>query len=48
MRWGEASSTTMRRPFAAIVRQAPAQDYRISSIILGVVNSQPFQMRKSR
>ena len=31
-----------------IVRQAPAQDYRISSIILGVVNSQPFQMRKSR
>jgi hypothetical protein len=32
----------------AIVRQAPAQDYRISSIILGVVNSQPFQMRKSR
>jgi hypothetical protein len=32
----------------AIVREAPAQDYRISSIILGVVNSQPFQMRKSR
>ena len=25
-----------------------AQDYRISSIILGVVKSQPFQMRKSR
>jgi hypothetical protein len=32
----------------AIVREAPAQDYRISSVILGVVNSQPFQMRKSR
>jgi hypothetical protein len=32
----------------AIVREAPAQDYRVSSIILGVVNSQPFQMRKSR
>jgi hypothetical protein len=32
----------------AIVRQARAQDYRVSSIILGVVKSQPFQMRKSR
>jgi Protein of unknown function (DUF1592)/Protein of unknown function (DUF1588)/Protein of unknown function (DUF1585)/Protein of unknown function (DUF1595)/Protein of unknown function (DUF1587)/Planctomycete cytochrome C len=33
----------------AIVREAtPAQDYRISSILLGVVNSQPFQMRMSR
>jgi mono/diheme cytochrome c family protein len=34
----------------AIVREAgeaPAQEFRISSIILGVVNSQPFQMRKS-
>jgi hypothetical protein len=31
-----------------IVREALAQNYRISSIILGVVNSQPFQMRKSR
>ncbi len=32
----------------AIVRDARAQRYRLSSIILGVVNSQPFQMRKSR
>jgi hypothetical protein len=32
----------------AIVRGAPAQDFRISSIILGVVTSQPFQMRKSQ
>jgi hypothetical protein len=32
----------------AIVRQARAQDYRVSSIILGVVKSQPFQMRQSR
>ena len=31
-----------------IVRDARAQDFRISSIILGVVNSQPFQMRTSR
>jgi hypothetical protein len=32
----------------AIVREAPAQDFRMSSIVLGVVKSQPFQMRKSR
>jgi hypothetical protein len=31
-----------------IVREARAQDFRISSIILGVVKSQPFQMRTSR
>jgi hypothetical protein len=32
----------------AIVRDARARQFRMSSIILGVVNSQPFQMRKSR
>jgi hypothetical protein len=32
----------------AIVRHARAQNYRMSSIILGVVKSQPFQMRKAR
>jgi mono/diheme cytochrome c family protein len=32
----------------AIAREAPVQDFRISSIILGVVKSQPFQMRKSQ
>ena len=31
-----------------IVRDARAEDFRISSVILGVVNSQPFQMRTSR
>jgi len=31
-----------------IVRDAQSQKFRMSSIILGVVNSQPFQMRKSR
>jgi hypothetical protein len=31
-----------------IVRDARAENYRMSSIILGVVNSQPFQMRMSR
>jgi hypothetical protein len=32
----------------AIVRDARTQDYRLSSIVLGVVRSQPFQMRMSR
>ena len=32
----------------AIVRTAKSQNYKLSSIILGVVNSKPFQMRTSR
>jgi mono/diheme cytochrome c family protein len=32
----------------AVVRQSRSQEFRISSIILGIVKSQPFQMRKSR
>ncbi len=32
----------------AIVRDARATEYRMSSIVLGVVRSQPFQMRMSR
>jgi hypothetical protein len=32
----------------AIVRDARSQNYRVSAIILGVVKSPPFQMRKSR
>lgn len=31
-----------------IVRDAAADDYRFSRLILGIVNSTPFQMRKSR
>ena len=31
----------------AIVRDASRDDYRFSSVILGIVNSAPFQMRKS-
>ncbi len=31
-----------------IVREAAASDYRWSSIVLGIVNSTPFQMRRSR
>ena len=38
----------MRRRSATIVRDARAQDYRFSSLILGIVKSTPFQMRKSR
>jgi hypothetical protein len=32
----------------AIVRQANAQDYRFSSLVLGIVRSDPFQMRMSQ
>ena len=31
-----------------IVREARVNDYRFSSIILGIVNSTPFQMRRSQ
>ena len=31
-----------------IVRDARANDYRFSSLILGIVNSVPFQMRRSQ
>jgi hypothetical protein len=32
----------------AIVRDARANEFRVSSLVLGIVRSQPFQMRKSR
>lgn len=31
-----------------VVRDSGAQDYRFSSIVLGIVNSAPFQMRRSQ
>ena len=31
-----------------IVRSAQAQDYRFSSLVLGIVRSDPFQMRMSQ
>jgi hypothetical protein len=31
----------------AIVRQAQGRDYRFSSLVLGIVNSSPFQMRRT-
>jgi Protein of unknown function (DUF1585) len=30
-----------------IVRDARAEDYRFSSIVLGIVNSTPFRMRRA-
>jgi hypothetical protein len=30
-----------------IIREAASDDYRFSSLILGIVRSQPFQMRTS-
>ena len=32
----------------AIVRQAAANDYKFSSLVLGVVESVPFQMREKK
>jgi hypothetical protein len=32
----------------AIVRNAQAQDYRFSALVLGIVRSDPFQMRMSQ
>jgi hypothetical protein len=32
----------------AILRDAAADDYRFSNIVLGIVTSTPFQMRRSR
>jgi len=34
-------------PIRAIVREARSQDFRVSSIILGIVKSTPFQMRRA-
>jgi hypothetical protein len=31
----------------SVVRQAKAQNYRFSSLVLGIVNSVPFRMRKT-
>ena len=39
---------TTRPAIRKIVREARAKDFRFSSLILGVVKSQPFQMRRSR
>ena len=43
-----ASSTTTRPPSATDRRGAPADDYRFSSLVLGIVSSAPFQMRMTQ
>ena len=42
-----ASSTTMRLPFAEILRDAEKAGYHFSSLILGIVQSPAFQMRRA-
>ena len=37
----------MRPTVRAIVRDARQNDYRFSSLVLGVVGSRPFQMRNT-
>ena len=32
----------------SITRDAASNDYRFSSIVMGIVNSTPFQMRRAR
>ena len=46
--WAAASSTTTRPSVREIVASARAQDYRFSSLVLGIVSSDPFQMRMSQ
>ena len=45
MRLAAASIITICRSSAPFFARAAAQDYRFSSLILGVVGSVPFQMR---
>ena len=48
---GEIPDTLLlleHEPVFTLGRNARAQNFRMSSIILGIVKSQPFQMRKSR
>ena len=42
---GRGWSTTTCRSCAAIARDAATQNYRFSSIVLGIVKSAPFQMK---
>ena len=45
-RWAARSNTTISRPFASWSGKPPRVDHQWSSLILGIVNSQPFQMRR--
>ena len=48
MRSAAGCSITTCRWCARIVRDAAAQDYRFSALMLGIVKSAPFQMRAAR
>jgi hypothetical protein len=37
-----------RPAVTAITDKLPSQDYKFSQLVLGIVNSLPFQMRQSR
>ena len=47
MRWAAAWSTTTIPTIRAIDRDAARDNYRISSLILAIVKSTPFQMRRA-
>ena len=48
MRSAAGSSTPTVPPVRRILRDAADDDYRWSSIVLGIVKSAPFQWRRSR
>ena len=47
MRWAAASSITIDRWSGRSCAMSAASDYRFSELVLGIVNSMPFQMRKA-
>ena len=48
MPWGAAATGTTRRPSVRYVNNAKKDDYRFSSLLMGIVQSAPFQMRLSQ
>ena len=47
MRWDAGWNPTMRPRSARSCASAGEQDYRFSALVLGIVNSTPFQMRRT-
>ena len=46
MGWAARPSTTTRPAVRAVEREAKAGGYRFSDLVLGIVKSTPFQMRR--
>ena len=46
MRWVAGSNITTCQRYAKIVKEAETNDYRLSSFIRGVVNSEAFKMKR--